>query len=60
MSGVKAEDNGAAKTHLNIKIKSQDGDAIEFKVKPSTKFEKVSALQAMLAPCCHQFRDPAC
>jgi hypothetical protein len=43
MADEKPDVNAMADTpsHLQIKIKSQDGDHIEFKVKPTTKFEKV-------------------
>jgi hypothetical protein len=45
MTDVKAEQGESAAaeapTHLQIKIKSQDGDSVEFKVKPTTKLEKV-------------------
>jgi hypothetical protein len=39
--------NAQAPAHLNIKIKSQEGDHIEFKVKPTTKFEKVRRVLAL-------------
>jgi hypothetical protein len=42
-----AVDPPAAPAHLQIKIKSQEGDHIEFKVKPSTKFEKVLAARLL-------------
>lgn len=43
MGDVKPEAGaeGGAATHLQIKIKSQDGDSVEFKVKPTTKLQKV-------------------
>lgn len=41
MAEEKPNVNAGAPQHLNIKIKSQEGDHIEFKVKPTTKFEKV-------------------
>lgn len=42
----KPNPDAAPKEHLQIKIKSQEGDHIEFKVKPTTKFEKVYFLAA--------------
>eukprot|EP00892_Ulva_mutabilis_P005342 jgi/Ulvmu1/317/UM001_0321.1 len=43
MGDVKPEGGaeGGAATHLQIKIKSQDGDSVEFKVKPTTKLQKI-------------------
>eukprot|EP01025_Chloroclados_australasicus_P026567 TRINITY_DN263_c0_g1_i2.p4 TRINITY_DN263_c0_g1~~TRINITY_DN263_c0_g1_i2.p4 ORF type:complete len:116 (-),score=7.59 TRINITY_DN263_c0_g1_i2:283-630(-) len=45
MAEVKPEgqtgETGGAPANLQIKIKSQDGDTIEFKVKSTTKLEKV-------------------
>lgn len=39
---IKAPPAGEQPQHLQIKIRSQEGEQIEFKVKPTTKFEKVS------------------
>jgi hypothetical protein len=51
MGDVKPDVNTVAADapqHLHIKIKSQEGDQIEFKVKPTTKFEKVWLLCLLL------------
>lgn len=35
------DEKNIAVAHLNIKIKSQDGDVVEFRVKPTTSFGKI-------------------
>lgn len=45
--------DGAAVQHLQIKIKSQEGEHIEFKVKPTTKFEKERAALLLADLDCH-------
>ena len=40
-AGEAAGGAAAPANHLQLKIKSQDNDSIEFRVKPTTKFEKV-------------------
>jgi small ubiquitin-related modifier len=41
MSGVAAKAEAKTTTHLNLKVKAQDGTEIFFKVKPTTKFGKL-------------------
>uniref|UniRef100_A0A061SCP4 Small ubiquitin-related modifier n=1 Tax=Tetraselmis sp. GSL018 TaxID=582737 RepID=A0A061SCP4_9CHLO len=38
-----AEDQKPESTQLNLTVKSQDGDQVQFKVKSTTKFEKIFA-----------------
>mmetsp|Transcript_53425 Transcript_53425/g.130003 ORF Transcript_53425/g.130003 Transcript_53425/m.130003 type:complete len:94 (+) Transcript_53425:1297-1578(+) len=38
--------NAEEKKHINITVKSQEGEELQFKVKPETKFKKIFAAYA--------------